>query len=583
MFRSAAPVRARRRGSRSRSSATRARPSSTRHGRVPAARADSARPGEGGDRGRPAEGFGLNCYVDDELYVAEVTLNARAYADFQSIPITEVGDLLDWLERPPTKLVVVDEPDDLDALRPRLVARFDGRLFIAKSLPLLPRAREPADLEGERARVPRRAPRVHGGADGRVRRRRERRRAARVGRLRRRGRERQRRREGDRRLDLPRRRGGGRRAVDRGVPRLPRVIDLKAARADPDGFRAALARKGAAEAFDALLEADERWRALVPSVDELRGKTKLKGKPTPEQLEELQQVKEELKAAEEQLAAAEAERDELALRVPNPPARRCPTARARRTRRAPPRRRAAGARRAARAHRGRPLRHGAGREDLRLALRLLDRRHGAARARALPPRARAPRREGLRRRPAARARAGGGAHRHRLVPATSRTSTSSPADDLYLAGTAEIPLGGLHSGELLDADALPLRYVGFSPCFRREAGAAGRDTRGMVRVHQFNKVEQFSFTRPEDSWDEHEFLLANTEEIVRDLDLPYRVVVLPAGDISTARRRRTTSRSGSRARTATARRPRSRTRRTSRRGGSGPATAASAAPSRCTR
>ena len=87
---------------------------------------------------------------------------------------------------------------------------------------------------------------------------------------------------------------------------------------------------------------------------------------------------------------------------------------------------------------------------------------------------------------------------------------------------------------MLDADALPLRYVGFSPCFRREAGAAGRDTRGMVRVHQFNKVEQFSFTRPEDSWDEHEFLLANTEEIVRDLGLPYRVVVLPTGDISTA-------------------------------------------------
>jgi Cof subfamily protein (haloacid dehalogenase superfamily) len=80
-------------------------------------------------------GFGLNCYVDDELYVAEITPNARAYADFQHIPITEVGDLLAWLERPPTKLVVVDSPEDLDALRPRLTARFQGRLFIAKSLP----------------------------------------------------------------------------------------------------------------------------------------------------------------------------------------------------------------------------------------------------------------------------------------------------------------------------------------------------------------------------------------------------------------------------------------------------------------
>ena len=82
-----------------------------------------------------AEGFGLNCYVDDELYVAEITPNARDYADFQHIPITEVGDLLAWLERPPTKLVIVATPEELDALRPVLVARFGDRLFIAKSLP----------------------------------------------------------------------------------------------------------------------------------------------------------------------------------------------------------------------------------------------------------------------------------------------------------------------------------------------------------------------------------------------------------------------------------------------------------------
>ena len=101
--------------------------------------------------------------------------------------------------------------------------------------------------------------------------------------------------------------------------RLTAVIDLRAARADPDAFRAALARKGAAERFDALLAADERWRALVPKVDELRGRQKLKGKPTPEQLEELSRVKEELRAAEEELAAAEAERDALLAQVPNPP------------------------------------------------------------------------------------------------------------------------------------------------------------------------------------------------------------------------------------------------------------------------
>lgn len=82
-----------------------------------------------------AEGFGLNCYVDDELYVSELTDHARSYADFQGLTITEVGDLLAWLERPPTKLVVVADPAALDELRPRVVSRFGDRLFIAKSLP----------------------------------------------------------------------------------------------------------------------------------------------------------------------------------------------------------------------------------------------------------------------------------------------------------------------------------------------------------------------------------------------------------------------------------------------------------------
>ena len=82
-----------------------------------------------------AEGFRLNCYVDDELYVAEITEHARAYAEFQHIPITPVGSLLDWLEAPPTKLVAVDAPEALDRLKPRLEVRFGERLFIAKSLP----------------------------------------------------------------------------------------------------------------------------------------------------------------------------------------------------------------------------------------------------------------------------------------------------------------------------------------------------------------------------------------------------------------------------------------------------------------
>src|SRR5262249_7332849 len=120
-------------------------------------------------------------------------------------------------------------------------------------------------------------------------------------------------------LDLPRPGRRRRRPGDRGVPTLPGMIDLKAARVDADAFRRALDRKSAAAVFDRLLAADERWRALVPQVDQLRSRTKMKGKPTPEQLEELQQVKEALRAAEEALAAAEAERDALLLQVPNPP------------------------------------------------------------------------------------------------------------------------------------------------------------------------------------------------------------------------------------------------------------------------
>jgi Cof subfamily protein (haloacid dehalogenase superfamily) len=95
-----------------------------------------------------AAGFALNCYVDDELYVANVTDNARRYADFQSIPLHEVGSLLDWIDRPPTKLVVVDEPARLDALRPALEARLGVRLFIAKSLPHFLELASPAISKG---------------------------------------------------------------------------------------------------------------------------------------------------------------------------------------------------------------------------------------------------------------------------------------------------------------------------------------------------------------------------------------------------------------------------------------------------
>ncbi len=104
-------------------------------------------------------------------------------------------------------------------------------------------------------------------------------------------------------------------------------------------------------------------------------------------------------------------------------------------------------------------------------------------------------------------------------------------DDLYLVGTSEVALAGLHTGEILDLERLPLRYAGFSSCFRREAGTYGKDTRGIFRVHQFDKVEMFSFISPEDSWDEHEFLFSMEEKIVRALELPYRVLNVAAGDL----------------------------------------------------
>ncbi len=105
-------------------------------------------------------------------------------------------------------------------------------------------------------------------------------------------------------------------------------------------------------------------------------------------------------------------------------------------------------------------------------------------------------------------------------------------EDLYLTGTSEVALAGLHMGEILDADELPLHYAGFSTNFRREAGAAGRDTRGMFRVHQFNKVEMFAYVLPEESWDEHERLLETEESLARELGLPYRVVNIEASELS---------------------------------------------------
>jgi seryl-tRNA synthetase len=118
-----------------------------------------------------------------------------------------------------------------------------------------------------------------------------------------------------------------------------------------------------------------------------------------------------------------------------------------------------------------------------------------------------------------------------FLPADEHEYYRVERDELYLTGTSEVALAAMHSDEILDAPELPIRYAGFSSCFRREAGTYGKDTRGLVRVHQFDKVEQFSFAHPDVSWDEYDVIRANQEAILQALEIPYRVLVMCAGDL----------------------------------------------------
>lgn len=121
-----------------------------------------------------------------------------------------------------------------------------------------------------------------------------------------------------------------------------------------------------------------------------------------------------------------------------------------------------------------------------------------------------------------------------FFPGDAEQVYSVTNDDLYLVGTSEVPIAAFHADEIFDEEELPIRYAGYSTCFRREAGTYGKDTRGIFRVHQFDKVEMFSFVRPEDSSTEHEFLLAREEELLSGLELPYRVVNVAAGDLGSS-------------------------------------------------
>ena len=315
------------------------------------------------------------------------------------------------------------------------------------------------------------------------------------------------------------------------------MIDIRAARQDPEAIRAALARKGAAELFDELLAADRAVLEVQPRVEGLRAKRKLKGKPTPEQLHELEQVKAELQQLEEQLAAAEARRKDLLARVPNPPAEDTPdgftdeeAVEVRRVGEPPAFDFAAkdhldlaqafgwiDMERAAKVSGSRFAYRVGDLALLELSLYryALDRLVQKGFTVVLPP-------------VLVREEAMYGTG---FLPTDEVNIYKVERDELYLTGTAEVGLAAMHMSEFLDEDALPLRYVGYSTNFRREAGAAGKDTRGMFRVHQFDKVEMFVFTTVDVARDEHERLLAIEEELIGDLDIPYRVVNIAAGDL----------------------------------------------------
>ena len=317
------------------------------------------------------------------------------------------------------------------------------------------------------------------------------------------------------------------------------MIDLKAARQEPQRFRQALARRGAAADFDELLAADRRWREITELVDQLRAAQKRRPKtaPTPGEIEALKQAKEQLRKAEDTLAEAAGERDKLLAAIPNLPD---PSAADGMTEEdaqlvstwgEPPR------------FEFEPKDHlelgsprgwvdmarGAKMAGSRFAYRfgdvalaemalyrfVLDLLVGKGFMPMLGPVL-----------AGERAMYGTG-----FLPTDETNLYRLEKDDFYLTGTSEVALAAVHMDERLDEDQLPLRYTAFSTNFRREAGAAGKDTRGIFRVHQFDKVEMFVYCLPEQSKQIHEQLLAIEEEIVQALGLPYRVMNIAVGDL----------------------------------------------------
>jgi seryl-tRNA synthetase len=316
------------------------------------------------------------------------------------------------------------------------------------------------------------------------------------------------------------------------------VLDLKEIREDPEPAREGLRRRGFDVALlDEALELDEERRALLPRLEELRrekneaskqiGELQRTGADASEAIAQVKEISSEEKQFEQDLREVESKRTTLLGALPNPADSTAPVE-------DEVLREEGEAGKTGRSHVELLAEHLGLEEGARVSgsrfvylkgplvrlefalvqwmLGLLD---GKGFTPVVPP-------------VLVREQALFGTG---MLPDTEQQIYTVPEDELYLAGTSEVPLASLHAGEILGPGELPRRYAGFSTCFRREAGAAGKDTQGIFRVHQFDKVEMFSFVEPEASPDEHERLLAIEEEILRALAIPYRVVNIAANDL----------------------------------------------------
>jgi seryl-tRNA synthetase len=326
------------------------------------------------------------------------------------------------------------------------------------------------------------------------------------------------------------------------------VLDIRAIREDPEPFRKGLARRNLTDAVDRLLELDRRRRELTMQVEELRAEQnraskaigRAQGDEKQRLIDEVGEVSARVKALEPELERADGELNDVLASTPNVPHESAPdgfteedAVEVRRVGEPP-------------AFEFQPRDHA----DLGELLGILDTERGARASGSrfvyllgdvvhvqfalvhhaldalvahdfvpvIPP-------------VLVREEAMFGSG---FLPTDAVNIYVTEPDELYLVGTSEVSLAALHATEILDEGDLPVRYAGYSTCFRREAGTYGKDMGGMFRVHQFDKVEMFSFSRPEDSWDELELILAIQEEILANLDLPYRVTNTAAGDLGAA-------------------------------------------------